>query len=139
MRIQVDALEARRVVDEVGEDKVVRARRRRVGGAGPRGLSLPAIRSWVLGLLDHATIIEPASFRDELVAWLEELAEPAPGRPAEPVVAAATEEGGTGAAASPETAPGAETSRRLRRLLAVVGGWRRSGRRRRRRRHGGSA
>ncbi len=121
MRIRVDALEARRVVDEVGEDKVME---RADDGSVDLVLKVsgfPAIRSWVLGLLDYATIIEPGSFRDELVAWLEELAEPASGLPAEPVVAAATEEGGTGAAASPKSAPGAETSRRLRRLLAVVG------------------
>ena len=30
--------------------------------------SFASIRSWVLGLLDHATILEPPAFRDELVA-----------------------------------------------------------------------
>ena len=29
-----------------------------------------ALRSWVLGLLDHAEILEPPAFRAELVAWL---------------------------------------------------------------------
>ena len=121
MRIRVDALEARRVVDEVGEDKVVC---RADDGSVDLVLAVAgfaAIRSWVLGLLDHATIIEPASFRDELRAWLEALTEPSAVLPADPVVTAGTEEVGAGAAASPKSAPGAETSRRLRRLLAVVG------------------
>ena len=96
MRIRVDALEARRVVDEVGEDKVVQ---RADDGSVDLVLGVsgfPAIRSWVLGLLDHATIIEPTSFRDELVAWLDGLTESASGLPAESVVAAVTEVGGTG-------------------------------------------
>ncbi len=121
MRIRVDALEARRVVDEVGEDKVVR---RADDGSVDLVLAVAGfapIRSWVLGLLDHTTIIEPASFRDELRAWLEALTEPSAVLPVDPVVAAGTEAAGAGAAASPKSAPGAETSRRLRRLLAVVG------------------
>ena len=53
MRVRVDALEARRVVDEVGEDKVVR---RHEDGSVDLELgvsSFASIRSWVLGLLDH--------------------------------------------------------------------------------------
>jgi proteasome accessory factor C len=83
--------------------------------------SFTAIRSWVLGLLDHATILEPKGFRDELVAWLEAIAKEQHSLPADPVVSAASVEGSTGAAAGPRSAPGAETSRRLRRLLAVIG------------------
>ncbi len=123
MRIRVDALEARRVADEVGEDKVVR---RLDDGSIELVLgvsSFASIRSWVLGLADRATVLEPAEFRDELVDWLTALTETdtiASG-PAEEVVAAAPDEGSTGAAGGPRTAPGAETSRRLRRLLAVIG------------------
>ena len=86
MRVRVDALEARRVVDEVGEDKVVR---RLDDGSVDLALgvsSFASIRSWVLGLLDHATVIEPAAFREELVAWLDAVAAPAPPLPAEPRV-----------------------------------------------------
>ncbi len=120
MRIRVDALEARRVADEVGRDKVVH---RLDDGSLELALnvsSFASIRSWVLGLLDHATVTAPAAFRDELVAWLGVLtALPAapvpPDRPpalvGEDPVDAATTRG----------APGADTSRRLRRLLAVVG------------------
>jgi proteasome accessory factor C len=124
MRIKVDAVEARRVADQVGGDKVVR---RLDDGSIELVLavnSFSSIRSWVLGLADHVTVLEPPSFRDELVEWLTALADGA-GRggdgPAGQVVAAASDEGGTGAADGPRAAPGAETSRRLRRLLAVIG------------------
>ena len=59
MRIRVDALEARRVADEVGQDKVVS---RLDDGSVDLVLgvsSFASIRSWVLGLLDHATVTEP--------------------------------------------------------------------------------
>jgi proteasome accessory factor C len=134
MRILVDALEARRVADQVGEDKVVG---RHDDGSIELVLgvsSFVSIRSWVLGLADHATVLEPEAFRDELVAWLTALTEtPAAaetdeeketgggsGR-AEAAEAAASDEGRTGAAGALRSAPGAETSRRLRRLLAVIG------------------
>ena len=83
MRIRVDALEARRVADEVGQDKVVH---RLDDGSVELALevsSFVAIRSWVLGLLDHATVIEPPAFRDELVAWLTALVAPVPALPAD--------------------------------------------------------
>ena len=37
--------------------------------------SFASIRSWVLGLADHVTVLEPPSFRDELVEWLTALAD----------------------------------------------------------------
>jgi proteasome accessory factor BC len=129
MRILVDALEARRVADQVGEDKVVA---RHDDGSIELVLgvsSFISIRSWVLGLADHATVLEPDAFRDELVAWLTALTETPTAAEtdeeketrAEPMEAAASDEGRTGAAGSPRSAPGAETSRRLQRLLAVIG------------------
>ncbi len=124
MRIKVDAVEARRVADQVGEDKVVR---RLDDGSIELVLgvnSFASIRSWVLGLADHVTVLEPPSFRDELVEWLTALADgegDGGDGPARQVVAAASDEGGAGAADGPRAAPGAETSRRLRRLLAVIG------------------
>ncbi len=73
-RIRVDALEGPRIAEEVGSDKVESRCddgsviiRLRVAG-------LPALRSWVLGLLDHAEILEPPEFRAELVAWLTDMA-----------------------------------------------------------------
>jgi proteasome accessory factor C len=94
--------------------------------------SFASIRSWVLGLADHATVLEPPACRDELVEWLTALTETEPdagtgnetdggSRRAGKVEAAASDEGRTGAAGPPRSAPGAETSRRLRRLLAVIG------------------
>ena len=122
MRIRVDALEARRVADEVGQDKVVQ---RHDDGSVELALgvsSFASIRSWVLGLLDHATVIEPPAFRDELVAWLGALT--AAGRrcrrPATRAPALVGEDGGRRRGCA-RGVPGAETSRRLRRLLAVVG------------------
>ena len=121
MRVRVDALEARRVVEEVGEDKVVR---RLPDGSVDLELgvsSFASIRSWVLGLLDHVVITEPDAFRQELLAWLGDVAGPSSSFPTaasfpEPETAPAGEE-----PAPPRGAPGRETSRRLRRLLALVG------------------
>jgi predicted DNA-binding transcriptional regulator YafY len=33
-----------------------------------------ALRSFVLGFLDHAELLEPQELRDDLVAWLQEVA-----------------------------------------------------------------
>jgi proteasome accessory factor BC len=76
MRVEVDAVEGPRVADEVGQDRV--AARHEDGSVelAFAVTSFVSIRSWVLGLLDHATILEPPEFRDELVAWLEDLAVP---------------------------------------------------------------
>jgi proteasome accessory factor C len=118
MRIRVDALEARRVADEVGQDKVVA---RLDDGSIELVLgvsSFASIRSWVLGLLDHATIVEPLGFRDDMVAWLGALIDRPPPPPGEVLV---PEPGVEEAPAEPRGAPGRETSRRLRRLLALVG------------------
>jgi proteasome accessory factor C len=126
MRIRVDALEARRVADEVGADKVVEHLDDGSVELALRVPSFPSIRSWVLGLADRATVLEPAAFRDELVDWLTALterneAEDEPEGGAGKVEAAASDEGRIGAAGAQRSAPGAETSRRLRRLLAVIG------------------
>jgi hypothetical protein len=70
MRVRVDALEARRVVDEVGEDKVAQWLEDGSVDLVLGVSSFASIRSWVLGLSDHVTVMAPDSFRDELVAWL---------------------------------------------------------------------
>ncbi len=117
-RIRVDATEGPRVAEEVGHERV--ERRDADGSVVVRlGVSgFVAIRSWVLGLLQHAEILEPTEFRSDMRAWLEALVEGA-GPSGE----------GAAAAAPPDAAearpgrgiPGKETSQRLRRLLAVVG------------------
>jgi predicted DNA-binding transcriptional regulator YafY len=121
MRVRVDALEARRVIEEVGEDKVVH---RLQDGSVDLELgvsSFASIRFWVLGLLDHVVITEPDAFREELIAWLAAVADPTPSFPTdasfpelEPLPAEDEPVAG-------RSAPGRETSRRLRRLLALVG------------------
>ena len=124
MRVRVDGLEARRVTEEVGEDKVVE---RHDDGSIDLALgvsSFASIRSWVLGLSDHATILEPEAFREELVTWLDALTTPpSPLEPASPAMAGTPAASAADAAepAAPRNAPGRETSRRLRRLLALIG------------------
>jgi proteasome accessory factor BC len=128
VRIRVDAVVARRVADEVGRDKVVA---RHDDGSIDVVLEVSSffsIRSWLLGLLDHAVVVDPSAFRDEMVAWLEALvsAVPAAAPPAAAAVGNAALHTVSSTTPSPEpaavrSAPGAETSRRLRRLLAVVG------------------
>ena len=73
MQLRVDALEASRVVDEVGADKVVRRHDDGSVDLSLRVASFASIRSWVLGLLDHATVTAPTELRDELVGWLRTL------------------------------------------------------------------
>ncbi len=103
MRLEVDAVEGPRVADEVGQDRV--AARHDDGSVelAFAVMSFASIRSWVLGLFDHATIVDPPEFRQELVAWLEALAE-AP----DPVGAIAT--------------PDPDRRRRRRRRRVGVGG-----------------
>ncbi len=117
MRLLVDALEGSRVADEVGQDKVLR---RLDDGAVELALevqSFASIRSWVLGLLEHATVLEPLTFREELVEWLTALIETS----AEPAEVIAPLPCDSEAAPPVRTPPGRETSDRLRRLLAIVG------------------
>jgi proteasome accessory factor C len=123
-RIRIDAMEGPRVAEEVGQDKVESRDddgsvivRLRVAG-------FPALRYWILGLLDRAEILEPLEFRAEMRAWLAAIvaASTAPGAES----AASTEHLSSvsvapAAPAGIRPAPGRETSQRLRRLLAVVG------------------
>jgi proteasome accessory factor C len=136
----VDAIEGGRVTEEVGARAV--EERRDDGSVLLRlGVSSPeAMRSWVLGLLDHAEVVGPPDLRAAIVAWLEAVASPpggdtpgaeatsaAPGPPAagEPAhtgaPAPAAEPAAPAAPQAPAT-PAANTARqRLRRLLAMVG------------------
>ena len=73
--VRVDAERAAAVVDEVGVDRV---RRRHDDGAVdvevPAG-NVVAFRSWVLGLLDHAVVLEPPEARDAIIGWLDAIAD----------------------------------------------------------------
>jgi predicted DNA-binding transcriptional regulator YafY len=107
VRIGVDAVVARRVADEVGEDKVVA---RHPDGSIDVVLavsSFPSIRSWLLGLLNHAVVVEPAAFRDDMVAWLDALVSSSDS-PATPSDSASTD--GDDAPASPAQTKSAKSA-----------------------------
>ncbi len=74
-RVRVDAVRAASVERELGADRVVE--RDPDGGivVTVPASNLPAFRSWVLGLLEHAVVLEPPDVRAEIVRWLEALAE----------------------------------------------------------------
>ena len=122
MRVRVDALEARRVVDEVGADKVVH---RHEDGSVDLELgvsSFASIRSWLLGLLDHVVITEPDAFRQRADRVARRRWRPHRRRsPPRPACPNRTRWRPTMSRRPGRSAPGRETSRRLRRLLALVG------------------
>ena len=72
--VRIDADQAPWVRRDLGEEAVV--------ATGPDGSvdvvvsvrNRDAFRSWVLGFLDHAEVLEPPALREELVAWLRDRA-----------------------------------------------------------------
>lgn len=69
--VRIDAPRAAMAARELGEDRVVR---RFDDGAIEVTVPCangPAFRSWLLGYLEHAEVIEPAAVRADLVAFLE--------------------------------------------------------------------
>jgi predicted DNA-binding transcriptional regulator YafY len=120
-RIRVDAMEGPRIAEEVGRDKV---ESREDDGSVVlclRVTGFPALRSWILGLLDHAEILEPPEFRAEMVAWLSALAVGADRTDRRRVKDLSATDPASGHHEAVRPVPGRETSQRLRRLLAVVG------------------
>jgi len=128
--VRVDAVEAPRVVTEVGERAVVE--RAADGGVLLRlGVtSTDVLRSWVLGMLDHAEIVGPPTARRDMVRWLEATAASASDSPyadpdapiGSPSLAEVGSRGtpaSTGEARAHGRGP-SPTSARLRRLLAIV-------------------
>jgi proteasome accessory factor B len=74
VRIAVDGPWARWVIDEVGADAVEECR---PDGSVVLALgvtNLDGLRSFVLGLLDHAEVLSPPHARQDMVAWLTALA-----------------------------------------------------------------
>jgi proteasome accessory factor B len=72
-RVRIDAAQARWAVQHVGPDHVVADEE-----DGSVVVELPvtnrdAFRSFVLGFLDHAEVLEPPELRAEMVAWLTAL------------------------------------------------------------------
>jgi len=70
--VEVDAIRAVAVEAELGSERVTErladgsVRFRVPAGNGP------AFRSWLLGLLDHAQVVEPASVRADITGWLRD-------------------------------------------------------------------
>ena len=77
-QIQIDPNRAGAVERELGADRVVE---RRADGSivvSVPASNLPAFRSWVLGLLDHAVVLGPPPVRAHVVDWLAAFAAGAP-------------------------------------------------------------
>jgi predicted DNA-binding transcriptional regulator YafY len=72
--VAVGARRVESVEREVGDEAVVE--RRPDGSVVVRVpcTNVPAFRSWVLGLLDHAEVLEPPEVRADIVAWLSRCA-----------------------------------------------------------------
>ncbi len=70
-QVLIDPPRAARALRELGDDRLVE---RRDDGAVvvdvPCG-NVPAFRSWLLGHMEHAEVLAPATVRDDVVAWLE--------------------------------------------------------------------
>lgn len=69
-QVRIDAVRAVAVEREVGTDHVVER-----GADGSivvtvPASNLPAFRSWVLGLLDHAEVVGPPAVRSHIIDWL---------------------------------------------------------------------
>jgi proteasome accessory factor B len=70
----VDRLRATAVERELGSDRVLRRDGDGIVVTVPAS-NLPAFRSWLLGLTDHAVVLGPEEIRDEIVRWLSAVAE----------------------------------------------------------------
>jgi predicted DNA-binding transcriptional regulator YafY len=62
-------MRAAAVEREVGSDRVISRDGDGVVVRVPAS-NMPAFRSWVLGLLDHAVVLDPPEVRREIVDWL---------------------------------------------------------------------
>jgi len=120
VEIRVDPIEAQRVLNELGPASLVER-----FDEGAVRVRFPvsnrgALRSWVLGLLDHAEVIGPPEMRAEVVAWLESIVAAPTGparRAAAPVPTLETP-------VTPDDTDRRSTRDvrfRLRRLMAIVG------------------
>ncbi len=72
--VHIDTLRAAAVERELGAERVRRAFRRTGIVVRVPASNLPAFRSWVLGLLDHAVVLGPPEVRADIVGWLRVVA-----------------------------------------------------------------
>jgi predicted DNA-binding transcriptional regulator YafY len=120
--VEVGPLRAAKVAREVGDEAVVA---RRDDGSilvrVPCG-NLDAFRSWVLGLLDDAVVVEPPDVRSDVVEWLVAIRDRASAVP--PVAEAAASppavEGASPTSATPPRRGPRPAQERLRRLLVML-------------------
>jgi predicted DNA-binding transcriptional regulator YafY len=76
--VRIDAVRARALERELGADRVIeRSDDGSILVTVPAG-NLPAFRSWILGLLDHAVVEHPEHVRTHLVDWLTSVADGGP-------------------------------------------------------------
>ena len=68
--VRIDADQAAWVRRELGETTVVTTHPDGSVDLRVEVSNRDAFRSWVLGFLDHAEVLEPAELRDDLVSWL---------------------------------------------------------------------
>jgi predicted DNA-binding transcriptional regulator YafY len=71
--VHVDHVRAAAIERELGGERVVRRDDQGIVVSVPAS-NLPAFRSWVLGLLEHAVVLEPVDVREDIVSWLTAVA-----------------------------------------------------------------
>lgn len=72
--VRVVADHAGRIERELGADRVLDRRPDGSIDVEVPCANLPAFRSWVLGLLDHAVVVGPTDVREHVVGWLRDVA-----------------------------------------------------------------
>ncbi len=73
-RVLIDAVRAGAVERELGSERVVARHENGDIEVVVPATNLEAFRSWVLGLLEHAVVIDPPEVRDAIVDWLRGVA-----------------------------------------------------------------
>jgi predicted DNA-binding transcriptional regulator YafY len=71
--VAIDADRARAVVQELGADAVVRRNADQSIVVRVPCANRWVFRSWLLGFVEHAEVLEPIELRDEMLAWLDDL------------------------------------------------------------------
>jgi predicted DNA-binding transcriptional regulator YafY len=69
--VAIDAAAAPAVVAELGESRLLSRHPDGSVEVDVPCANLPAFRSWLLGFLDHAEVLEPDEVRTHVVEWLE--------------------------------------------------------------------
>ena len=72
--VRVSAARAAAAERELGVDRVIARHADGSIDVLVPATNLDAFRSWVIGLVDHAVVLGPAHVRDDIVAWLRQVA-----------------------------------------------------------------